>query len=590
MASGLSQIHQQLMWNRLLAVVEEQAQTLIRTSFSTTVREAGDLSAGIFDRQGRMLAQAVTGTPGHVNSMAESVQHFLRKIPLETMRAGDCYLTNDPWLGTGHLHDFTAVTPAFHHGKPVGLLASTSHVVDVGGRGFGPDAHQVFEEGLNIPILPLFRAGQVNEDLLEIVRANVREPLQVRGDLFSLATCNDEGCRRLQEMMAEFQLETLDDLARHILDTSHRTTLERLAKLPQGSWHHTLDIDGYDQPVHLEATLSVSLNGVHVDYAGTSAVSAFGINVPPAYTRAYTAYGVKCVVAPDIPNNAGSLDPITTSIPEGAILNAKHPDPVAIRHVIGHMLPDLLLGCLHQAVGELSESAESVASEANPFRFGMPAEGAGSIWNPQLRGSRAYLKEVDAEVPKVPEFNVVTFNSGGMGGRPGQDGLSATAFPSGVRTMPVEATENIAPVVVWRKELRPDSGGAGHWRGGLGQVMEIGGSNGAPFNVLAMFDRVRHPPRGRDGGYDGAAGGVRLASGKQLNAKGEQTIPPHDRLVMELPGGAGFGNPAERDPEHIARDVRNGVVAPESARTDYRVILRTDGSLDSEATVSLRNS
>ena len=156
--------------------------------------------------------------------------------------------------------------------------------------------------------------------------------------------------------------------------------------------------------------------------------------------------------------------------------------------------------------------------------------------------------------------------------------------------MPVEATENIAPVVVWRKELRPDSGGAGHWRGGLGQVMEIGGSNGAPFNVLAMFDRVRHPPRGRDGGYDGAAGEVRLASGKQLNAKGEQTIPPHDRLVMELPGGAGFGNPAERDPEHIARDVRNGVVAPESARTDYRVILRTDGSLDSEATVSLRNS
>ena len=159
MASGLSQIHQQLMWNRLLAVVEEQAQTLIRTSFSTTVREAGDLSAGIFDRQGRMLAQAVTGTPGHVNSMAESVQHFLRKIPLETMRVGDCYLTNDPWLGTGHLHDFTAVTPAFHHGKPVGLLASTAHVVDVGGRGFGPDAHQVFEEGLNIPILPLFRAG-----------------------------------------------------------------------------------------------------------------------------------------------------------------------------------------------------------------------------------------------------------------------------------------------------------------------------------------------------------------------------------------------------------------------------------------------
>jgi len=590
MSSGLSQIHQQLMWNRLLAVVEEQAQTLIRTSFSTTVREAGDLSAGVFDEQGRMLAQAVTGTPGHVNSMAESVLHFLRKIPLETMREGDCYLTNDPWLGTGHLHDFTAVTPAFHQGKAVGLFASTSHVVDVGGRGFGPDAHQVFEEGLNIPILPLFRAGVANEDLLEIVRANVREPLQVRGDLFSLAACNDEGCRRLQEMMAEFGLETLDGLARHILDTSRNTTLERLARLPQGSWHHTLDVDGYDTPVHLEATLNVSASGVHVDYAGTSAVSAFGINVPPAYTRAYTAYGVKCVVAPDIPNNAGSLEPITTSIPVGAILNAQPPDPVAIRHVLGHMLPDLLLGCLHQAVEELPEMMEDDETETDPFRLGMPAEGAGSIWNPQLRGSRAYLKEVEGEVPEVPEFNVVTFNSGGMGGRPGQDGLSATAFPSGVRTMPVEATENVAPVIVWRKELRNGSGGAGRWRGGLGQLMEIGGRGGAPFNVLAMFDRVRHPPRGRDGGHDGAAGRVRLASGKLLNPKGEQTIPPHDRLVMKLPGGAGFGNPLDRDPEQVAEDVRNGVITPASARTDYRVALHEDGSLDLETTANLRSS
>ena len=260
----LEKIHMQLMWNRLISVVEEQAQTLIRTSFSTTVREAGDLSAGIFDPEGRMLAQAVTGTPGHVNSMAESVSHILEKHRLESMKEGDCFLTNDPWLATGHLHDFTTVTPAFHQGRAVGLFSSTSHVVDVGGRGFGPDARQVFEEGLNIPILPLIKKGEVNHDLLEIVHANVREPVQVQGDLFSLAACNDEGCRRLTEMMEEFGLNDLKTLADHILEVSKNATLKNLSELPRGKWHNTLDVDGYDQPVHLEALLTIGLSLIHI--------------------------------------------------------------------------------------------------------------------------------------------------------------------------------------------------------------------------------------------------------------------------------------------------------------------------------------
>src|SRR6266516_7412594 len=173
----------QIMWNRLIAVVEEQAQVLMRTAFSPIVRECGDLSAGVFDREGRMLAQAVTGTPGHVNSMANAVVHFLKAYPLETMKPGDHYITNDPWQTSGHLHDITVVTPSFYNGKPVGLFANTIHVVDIGGLGMGPDGRQVFEEGLFIPIMPLAREGRMNDDLLRLVRANVREPLQVEGDI-----------------------------------------------------------------------------------------------------------------------------------------------------------------------------------------------------------------------------------------------------------------------------------------------------------------------------------------------------------------------------------------------------------------------
>src|SRR6516225_5181481 len=208
----LTQLHTQIMWSRLIAVVEEQAQTLLRTAFSTSVREAGDLSAGVFDAQGRMLAQAVTGTPGHVNSMANAVRHFLAAYPLATMRKGDHYITNDPWLTCGHLHDLTVVSPTFLDGEPVGLFASTVHVVDIGGLGMGPDGRQVFEEGLSIPLMALAREGRMNEDLLRVIRANVREPLQVEGDIYALAACNDEGSRRLIEMMEEFGIANLDRL------------------------------------------------------------------------------------------------------------------------------------------------------------------------------------------------------------------------------------------------------------------------------------------------------------------------------------------------------------------------------------------
>jgi N-methylhydantoinase B len=570
-ASGLAAIQRQIMWNRLIAVVEEQAQIMIRTAFSTTVREAGDLSAGIFDLEGRMMAQAVTGTPGHVNSMAESVGHFLKKFPAATMRPGDHYITNDPWLGTGHLHDLTVVTPAFRNGTIVGLFANTAHVIDVGGLGMGPEGRSVFEEGMYIPIVKCFDRGQANETFFDMIRAGTRLPVELEGDIYSLCACNDAGARRLVAMMDEFALDGLAELAEFIFDASRRATLAEIAKLPRGTFDAEIGSDGYEEPVTLRASMTILDDAIEVDYAGTSGLSSRGINVPAAYCRAYSCFGIKVVVVPEIPNNWASLAPFRMIIPEGCILNAPRPYPVSVRHVIGHLLPDLMMGCLHQAVPER-----------------VTAEGASALWNPPLRGGGSVSGQSRSNRPVIADFEVITFNSGGTGARRGRDGLDATAFPSGVRTMAVEATENFAPVVIWRKELRPDSGGAGRTRGGVGQVMEIGTVGDLEFACNALFDRVAHPPKGREGGMEGGAGVVALKSGERLRTKGFQVIPDGERLMLHLPGGGGMGAPAERDPALVARDVRDGLVSAEAARSHYKVAVDAEGRLDTAATETLR--
>ena len=554
----LAQLHTQIMWSRLIAVVEEQAQTLMRTAFSTSVREAGDLSAGVFDAQGRMLAQAVTGTPGHVNSMANAVRHFLAVYPLETMAPGDHYITNDPWLTCGHLHDLTVVSPTFLDGHAVGLFACTVHVVDIGGLGMGPDGRQVFEEGLSVPIMPLARRGKMNDDLLGIVRANVREPLQVEGDIYALAACNDEGGRRLIEMMREFELSHLENLSDDIVETSREAMLDTIRRLPEGRYRNELVIDGYDRPIRLAAELRVCADGIHVDFTGTSPASSHGINVVLNYTLAYTAFGVKCLIAPDVPNNAGSLAPVTVSAPEDCLLNVRRPFPVAARHTVGHMLPDLVFGCLEQCLPG-----------------GVPAEGASSLWNPQINGGGSIVDELPPGIDpaSLPSWSTVIFHCGGAGARPDKDGLSATAFPSGVRTIPIEATETIAPVIFGRREFRDGSGGAGRFRGGLGQVIEIGGVDGMPISLLCNFERVFHPARGRGGGQPGAPGWVTLRSGRPIGPKGRQTVPGGDMIRLELPGGGGHGDPRRRDPTQVAADVADGLVSRESAERDYGVRL-----------------
>ena len=549
MPQNHSKVAYQVMWNRLISVVEEQAQALVRTAFSTSVREAGDLSAGVYDIDGNMLAQAVTGTPGHVNAMADAVAHFIRRIGRENICDGDIYITNDPWEGTGHLHDITMVTPSFYKSTLIGFFACTAHVVDIGGRGFGADAQSVYEEGIYIPIMKFADKGYVNQTLIKMLRCNVREPDQLIGDIYALSNCNEIGHRRLIDMIKEFKLDHLDGIADFILINSRRATVERIAALPQKSGTGTLTVDGFDTPITLKVKVSVMGDKIVSDFTGTSGLDKKGINCPLVYAKAYACYALKVAIAPEIPNNAASLAPFEITAPENTIVNALHPAPVALRHIVGHFVPDTVFNAFDQIVPGL-----------------VPAEGAGCLCNFQV----SLRPRTDTPAPTTARrAEVLTFNSGGSGARPDHDGLNATAFPSGVMTMPIEATEHAGPVIIWRKELRPDSGGAGKTRGGLGQYMEVGPAEGHESDIQAMFDRGAHPAQGRRGGKDGACTSIAQDDGTQMYVKGKQFVAHGRKVIMAFPGGAGYGNPSERSKDKIKQDLARGYISAEAAKTDY---------------------
>ncbi|MDW4551569.1 hydantoinase B/oxoprolinase family protein [Defluviimonas sp. D31] len=541
--TDLSPARLQVMWNRLLAVVEEQGQTLIRAAFSPIVRECGDISAGIFDVKGRMLAQAVTGTPGHINTMAEAVKTLRERFPIQTMQPGDIYMTNDPWLASGHLNDFLLMMPAFKDGRVVGFTSCTSHLVDLGGLGMGPEGSDIYDEGLLIPPCKLVDRGEVNALLMEIVKANSREPIANEGDIYALIACCEAGARRLVGMMEDFGLDDLNVLAEHIIETSRRGTIEAIAEVPEGVYRNILKVDGYEKELELHATLTVTRERLHLDFTGTSGCSKKGINVPLNYATAYSVFAMRCIIGSDIPNNAGSLEPFVVTGPEGCILNAQHPAPVAMRHTLGQMTPDLVLGCLTQAL---------------PDR--VPAEGASCMYDLPMRHTPEVARNGGHQ------FAVELVHNGGTGARPHADGLSATAYPSGVFGSQVEITEAVAPVTIWRRELLPDSGGAGRYRGGLGQRIEMTSAVDEPFLVFLSVERVKNAAKGRAGGLAGAPGRIRVSGrAADISGKCELRVEPGERLIFDTPGGGGFGSPEARDPDRLARDLASGLVTAEGA-------------------------
>jgi N-methylhydantoinase B len=550
METKIDPVTLEVIWNRFLSVANEQQDALIRTAFSTIVRESQDLACGMFDTKGRMIAQSLSGTPGHINAMATSMKHFLAAFPPDKLAPGDVLITNDPWQTAGQINDITITTPIFRDGKMVALFANTCHSADIGGRILSAEAREVFEEGLRIPIMKLFNRGEPNHTLMQIVRINVRQPDEVIGDFYAQTACNDAGGRALLEVMEEFGLDSIDAIADEIIHRSEEAVRAEIRKLPNGEWSNETWSDGFEAPIVVRCAVKVSGDDIFIDFTGSSPQSTRGINVVFNYTHAYASFAIKAAICPDVPHNEGSFRPVHVSAPAGSILNALDPAPVASRQVIGHFIPSAIFAAL---------------SGALPGRLMAP--GADPIWLSVWRGQN-------------PPFTLTVFQVGGTGARPTKDGLNAVGFPSGVAGVPAEVIESLSPVILKQRQLRPDSGGPGTWRGGLGQLTEFRRRGEGRWSVSSIADRTQYAAPGLLGGQAGATGAVSLGNGTQLHAKALMDLQSSDVVHVNLPGGGGYGVPMKRDVEKVLWDVIEGYITVGEAETKYGVVVNYTGNGD----------
>ncbi len=568
----LTPIQLEVLWNRLLSVANEQQTTLIRTAFSTIVRESLDLACGIFDTRGLMIAQSLTGTPGHINPMATGAIHLLNAYPPSTLVPGDVLVTNDPWLTAGQVNDFTVLTPVFRNEngrqKIVAYFSNCCHSPDVGGRILSAEAREVFEEGLQVPITKLFNAGEPNEELFKIIRGNVRTPDATVGDLYAQASSNAVGAKSLLQMMDEFGLDTIDPLADEIISRSESAMRAGIKAIPNGRYENETWSDGFEEPLCIKVAVTVEDEDMQIDFDGSSPQSSRGINVVLNYTKGYASFAIKAAISPEVPHNEGAFRPVHITAPEGCILNCKRPAAVASRHLVGHFLPTAIFGAISQAIPD-----RVMAGSADPIWM--------SIWRAkwpqanldQTRSQRSHSDQTQKQ------SNLTLFSLGGTGARPTKDGLSATGFPSGVGGVPTEVAETQAPIIQSHRELRSDSGGPGKFRGGLGQSISVAQLGTEPWSVSGMVDRTRFAADGLQGGQAGALGAFEL-DGEPAEPKTVLWLEPDSVIKMNLPGGGGYGNPFERDPDQVLNDVVNQYVSIEQAESDYGVVIRFTGSED----------
>ncbi|QIN30191.1 hydantoinase B/oxoprolinase family protein [Brevibacterium luteolum] len=540
-----------LVSGRLASILDEQQTALIHTAFSPVVRESYDLACAVFDSGGQMIGQSSGGTPGHINAMATGMEHIVAAYDQDALVDGDVLITNDPWMTAGQINDITVATPVFRQGRLVAWFASCCHSPDIGGRILSAEASEVFEEGLRIPIMKFREAGQENSILAEIIRANVRTPEATIGDIYAQVSSNLVGARSLLNLMDETNLDSIDEVAGDIMERSEAALRKRIAQLEDGTYTAQVDCDGFrEESLTLKVSVTVQGDELQVDYGGSSDQSKYGINVVLNYTRAYTSFAIKAALAPEVPHNAGSFRPVNTTAPEGSVLNCLEPAPVASRHLVGHFLPSLLFDALRPAV-----------------QTGLPAYSADALWMTVWRG-------LDASngLEKSHEFTLTTFGAGGSGGRPGKDGLTTTGFPTGVRAAPTEVIESLSPLVQLERQLITDSGGAGEYRGGLGQRIRVVRRHDQPWSVNANVDRLRAGAPGANGGSDGRAGRLALkGEGRQIEPKSLCRLQPDDEVILEFPGGGGLGHPFDRDADRVLDDVVQGYVTREAAEQVYGV-------------------
>ena len=532
----------EVLWSRLVSITDEQAATLIRTAFTAVVSQSEDIAAGLFDDEARMLAQSQSGTPGHINSMANAVQHFVHRYPPADLEPGDVLITNDPWISSGQLHDITVVTPVFHRDRVVAFFATTIHVIDIGGRPLGADAPDVFEEGFFIPITHLYRAGEPNKFLFELIQANVRYPRQVLGDIHAQVVANEVGQSRLLETLQEFELEDLATVGAVIRQRSAQAVAQAVSALPDGEYSHQLAIDGIDEPVNLAATIRIAGDKIAVDFTGSAPQQDRGINSVLNYAAAYAVCALKCALCPEVPNNEGILASIPVTAPSGSIFNPIHPAPVAGRHVVGQVVPDVIFKALEPIIADRIIAGSSAVD-----------------WITQIYGSTS---------DGTPFYTYIIL-AGGMGARRNLDGLNTVSFPSRPSLIPLEIIEAQAPIVFDYQRIRIDSGGPGRTRGGCGQEVQFRVWTDDSFTLCPMYERIESSAPGMAGGASGAPGTISTDPEIGLTSKIRLEVQPETTIHLALPGGGGFGDPQERPRHLVDADLREGYVSPEQARAVY---------------------
>lgn len=541
-APALDGIALEILWTRLISLVDEAATTLVRTSFSTIVRESNDFCVVLVDTQGRSIAQN-TGTVGlFTATIPAAMRALLKRFPLSDWRPGDVAITNDPWLASGHKPDIAMAVPVFHRGRPVAFAASIAHAPDIGGRQSAADSKDFFEEGLLIPPLKLINAGVPDPVLHDIIRRNVRVPEQVVGDLYAAVAGGRTCSERLVALLEEYALSDLSPVAEAIQARSEAAMRRVIREAPDGTWRNRIDSDDHDGGLHFELALTIRGDEILVDYTGTSPQVNRAVNSVYNCTYAYTCYSLKCALDPHTPNNDGSFRPVRVEAPEGCVLNPRYPAPVAGRSLTFHYLPALIYGALVQAMPERVIAECGAPSNRTTFA------GIGRDGRP---------------------YSLLMFTAGGLGARPTKDGESAIAFPANTGCPSIEVIESIAPLMFHQKELRTDSGGPGRFRGGLGQQIRIEALSPQPTMVSLRTERLQNPPRGVFGGGHGATAEVYVGDRGFLHPRAQNTIKQGDVVTICCPGGGGSGPARERPEAEVARDVREGRVSPGAARAVY---------------------
>jgi len=534
----------EILWSRLISIADESAAALLRTAFSTVVRESNDFTTVLMDADCNALAENTAGIPSFVGMLPSAVRSFMEVIPKEDWRPGDCIITNDPEIGSGHLPDITMAAPIFHKGKLVGFSGSIAHLPDIGGGGWSGDCRELVEEGLRIMPVKFIREGIEDDFVGRTIRANVRVPDQVIGDVYAQVAAQRVCEKGVQQFLDDTGLEDLTALSAELRGRAEQAMRDAIAKLPDGSWSASTRADGFDdQETLIQCKLTKTGSELDLDFEGTSPQIARGINSVMKYTYAYATYPVKCALDPESPRNEGSFQPITIKAPKGSILNPVFPAPVAARQLTGHLLTSAIYGCLAQVVPEMV-TADSGSSPTMRTVYG----------GEDKDGNR---------------FSQVLFASGGVGANSRMDGYACTAFPSNTGAGSIEALESVSSLLVHKKELTPDSGGAGEYRGGLGQDVVIEVLSEKPINFSLLSDRHRNPPQGIMGGKPGSTTIAELSDGTRPHQKSRSVLKPGEIVHLHFPGGGGYGDPAKRDSAAIRADVEAGYVTPEAAERDY---------------------